>query len=184
MRHTSYVSAAILSGCFVLGTAWAADDKDALIKDALSAASPEIAKTATVMDWDHSVLKKGTGAYTCMPTPADVRAKGGREPMCLDKVWTAWGDAWMNKKPFKADAVGIAFMLSGDTGASNTDPYATTKSATNQWVVEGPHLMVIVPDTAQMESLSTDPHNGGPYVMWKGTPYAHIMVPVADRPKQ
>ena len=91
------------------------------------------------MDWDHSVLKKGTGAYTCMPTPAEVRAKGGREPMCLDKVWTAWGDAWMNKKPFKADAVGIAFMLSGDTGASNTDPYATTKSPTNQWVVEGPH---------------------------------------------
>jgi hypothetical protein len=184
MRHTSYVSAAILGGCFALGTASAADDKDALIKDALSAASPEIAKTATVMDWDHSVLKKGTGAYTCMPTPAEVRAKGGREPMCLDKVWTAWGDAWMNKKPFKADAVGIAFMLSGDTGASNTDPYATTKSATNQWIVEGPHLMVIVPDTAQMESLSTDPHNGGPYVMWKGTPYAHIMVPVADRPKQ
>ena len=44
--------------------------------------------------------------------------------------------------------------------------------------------MFIVPDTAQLEGLSTDPHNGGPYVMWKGTPYAHIMVPVADRPKQ
>jgi hypothetical protein len=26
--------------------------------------------------------------------------------------------------------------------------------------------------------MSTDPWNGGPYVMWKGTPYAHIMVPV------
>jgi len=155
-----------------------------LIKDALSAASPEIAKTAAVMDWDHSMLKKGAGAYTCMPTPPEIRAKGGREPMCLDKVWTEWGDAWMNKKPFKANAVGIAYMLAGDTGASNTDPYATTASPSNQWVVEGPHLMVIVPDTAQLEGLSTDPHNGGPYVMWKGTPYAHIMVPVADRPKQ
>ena len=30
-----------------------------------------------------------------------------------------------------------------------------------KWVVEGPHLMVNVPDTEQLESLSTDPHNGG-----------------------
>ena len=43
--------------------------------------------------------------------------------------------------------------------------------------------MVIAPDAAQLEGLSTDPHKGGAYVMWKGTPYAHIMVPVADRPK-
>jgi hypothetical protein len=184
MRYTSQVCLAIISGFVALGVASAADDKDTRIKDALSAASPEIAKTATVMDWDHSVLRKGTGAYTCMPTPPEVRAKGGKEPMCLDKVWTAWGDAWMNKKPFKADAVGIAYMLSGDTGASNIDPYATVASPTNQWIVEGPHLMFLVPDGAQMESLPTDPHNGGPYVMWKGTPYVHIMVPVASRPKQ
>ena len=78
--------------------------------------------------------------------------------MCLDKVWEAWGDAWMNKKPFKATSVGIAYMLAGDTGASNTDPYATAGTPTNQWVVEGPHLMVIEPDAAQLEGLSTDPH--------------------------
>jgi hypothetical protein len=63
------------------------------------------------MDWDHAMLKSGNGAYTCMPTPPAIRASGGRNPMCLDKVWTAWGDAWMNKKPFKAEGVGIAFML-------------------------------------------------------------------------
>ena len=103
--------------------------------------------------------------------------------MCLDKAWEAWGAAWMNKKPFKAEAVGIAYMLAGDTGASNIDPYATQKTADNQWVVEGPHL-ILVPDTTQLNALPTDPHNGGPYVMWKGTPYAHIMVPVAERPKQ
>ena len=28
--------------------------------------------------------------------------------------------------------------------------------------------------------LSTDPKNGGPWVMWKGTPYAHIMAPVTN----
>jgi hypothetical protein len=42
--------------------------------------------------------------------------------------------------------------------------------------------MVIVADTGQSEGLPTDPNSGGAYVMWKGTPYAHIMIPVAQRP--
>lgn len=180
----SRVALVAILGGLLISTAYAADDKDALIKDALSAAPPEIAKTATVMDWNHTVLKKGDGAYTCMPTPPELRAKGGKEPMCLDKVWAAWGDAWMNKKPFKAEGVGIAYMLAGDGGASNTDPYASEPTKDNQWVVEGPHLMILTPDTAQLDSLPTHPNTGGPYVMWKGTPYAHIMVPVSDRPKK
>ena len=44
--------------------------------------------------------------------------------------------------------------------------------------------MVVVPDPAQLNSLPTDPHNGGPWVMWKGTKYAHIMVPIAPVPKK
>jgi len=31
-----------------------------------------------------------------------------------------------------------------------------------------------------LDAFSTDPKNGGPWVMWKGTPYAHLMVPVSD----
>jgi hypothetical protein len=159
-------------------------NKTALIRDALSAAPPSIAATVSVMDWDHTVLRKGSGNYVCHPTPPDIRARGGREPMCMDEVWEKWADAWINKKPFKADRVGVAYMLAGDTGASNTDPFATKRTADNQWVAEGPHLMVIVPDAAQLEGLSTDLNNGGAYVMWKGTPYAHIMIPVGKRPPQ
>ncbi|HKE31128.1 MAG TPA: hypothetical protein VKD65_05340 [Candidatus Angelobacter sp.] len=159
----------------------AKSDKEALIKDALSAAPPDVAKTAKVIDWDGKVLKEGSGAYTCYPTPAQVRSKG-KEPMCLDKTWLAWADAWVNKKPFKAGQVGIGYMLAGDTGSSNIDPYAEGPTNTNQWVVEGPHTMVIVPDVSQLEGLSADPNNGGAYLMWKGTPYVHIMVPVGKRP--
>jgi hypothetical protein len=32
------------------------------------------------------------------------------------------------------------------------------------------------------EGFSGDAHGGGPYVMYPGTPYAHIMVPIAPRP--
>ena len=185
IRFVPRMAATVLSAgwlAFAGAPAKAAETKAAMIRDALSAAPPAIAKTATVMDWDHTVLKQGTGLYTCMPTPPALRARGGREPMCLDKVWMAWGDAWMNKKPFKASELGVAYMLAGDTGASNIDPYATKKTADNQWVVEGPHTMILVPDAAALDSISTDPHNGGPYVMWKGTPYAHIMMPVGPRP--
>ena len=31
---------------------------------------------------------------------------------------------------------------------------------------------------AGMEGITTDPSGGGPYVMWKDTDYAHIMIPV------
>jgi hypothetical protein len=78
--------------------------------------------------------------------------------MCLDKVWLAWGDAWMNKKPFKAEKIGIAYMLAGDTGASNIDPYAEKRTSDNQWIAEGPHIMVLFPDPAQLDALPTDPN--------------------------
>ena len=41
--------------------------------------------------------------------------------------------------------------------------------------------MIIVPDAALLEGVPTDPNAGGPYVMWKGTPYAHIMMPTGPR---
>ncbi|MDP6691350.1 MAG: hypothetical protein QF384_17790 [Alphaproteobacteria bacterium] len=156
----------------------AADDKQALIDDAISAAPNTIAQNATIMDWAGNTLRKGSNGYTCFPTPPNLK---GTAPMCMDGPWMAWADAWMNKKPFKASAVGTAYMLAGDGGASNIDPYAKGPTADNQWVVEGPHLMIITPDASALDSIPTDPKNGGPYVMWKGTPYAHIMVPTADK---
>ena len=183
-RGTGVKTAALLLGWWMSSTIAAAAEpnKEALIRDALSAAPPSLVSTAPVMDWDHKLLRQGSGPYTCHPTPPSIRAKGGREPMCLDKVWLEWADAWENKKPFKANQVGIAYMMAGDTGASNTDPYAESRTASNQWVVEGPHIMIIMPDSAQLEGIPTDTNSGGAYVMWKGTPYAHIMVPVGKRP--
>jgi hypothetical protein len=102
--------------------------------------------------------------------------------MCLDKEWQAWGDAWMNKKdPPKPKSVGVAYMLKGDKGASNTDPFATGPTSNNEWVVSPSHIMVLLPDPKMLDAFSTDPKSGGPWVMWKGTPYAHLMVPVAPK---
>ncbi len=38
--------------------------------------------------------------------------------------------------------------------------------------------MIIVPDVEMLNGMPTDPNSGGPWVMFQGTPYAHIMIPV------
>lgn len=90
----------------------------------------------------------------------------------------------MNKKdPPQPKTVGIAYMLKGDKGASNTDPYATKSTPDNHWVVSPPHVMILPTNSSQLEALPTDPHTAGPWVMWKDTKYAHIVVPTAAMPK-
>jgi hypothetical protein len=107
--------------------------------------------------------------------------------MCADAEWMAWGEAYMAQATdYQPSDLGLAYMLAGDPpggGASNIDPFATAATADNQWVTEGPHVMILVPDPALLEGISTDPDSGGPYVMWKGTPYAHIMMPTGPRPE-
>ena len=156
------------------------------IANAMSAAPAVISKKATIMDWPEKEggqpkqLRAGTNGWVCFPSaPAEFAGASGDDPMCLDKQWQGWGDAWMSKTPPKVDGTGIAYMLKGDKGASNTDPFATGPTATNNWVVTPPHIMVLYADLKMLDAFPTDPNTGGPWVMWKGTPYAHLMVPVA-----
>lgn len=155
--------------------------QEAVIQNALSAAPASVAEHATVANVDGTVLREGTNGWTCMPDMPDVP---NNSPMCLDKGWLEVIDAWMNKREPDFSGIGISYMLQGDMPVSNTDPFATGPTAENQWLQDGiPHIMVAVSDHALLEGLSTDPHNGGPWVMWKGTPYAHIMIPTVPRTK-
>lgn len=149
----------------------------AKIEEAMKAAPKTLARDATIMDWDQTVLREGTNGWICMPTPPDL---AGSAPLCLDEQWAGWAHAWMTRTTPSVTAVGISYMLAGDEGASNSDPYGTKETATD-WVVSGPHLMILTPDLAMLDGLTTDPDNGGPWVMWQGTPYAHIMVPLGER---
>jgi hypothetical protein len=167
-----------LAGAFLfIAVPGSADDKSDAIADALSAAWPGMAEDATVVDWEGNVLREGSNGFTCFPTPPSLK---GTAPMCMDSEWMEWADAWSNKKDFTADALGISYMLAGDGGASNVDPFAEGPTEDNEWIKEGPHLMILAPE-ALLEAYPTDPDNGGPYVMWKGTPYAHLMVPIGAR---
>lgn len=149
------------------------------VANAVSAAPASITAKATISDWDGTVLRPGTNGWTCMP---DNPESSGNDPMCLDAPWLNWAHAWMNKQTPTYTAMGFGYMLAGGSPESNTDPYAKGPTPTNQWISESiPHIMIIVPDHAMLEGLPTDPHNGGPWVMWEGTPYVHIMVPTTKK---
>ncbi len=159
----------------------------AKIRTAMSAAPADIGKGATIVEMDEKgqmkQLRAGTNGWTCMPSAGGVAGAAGADPMCLDKTWMGWADAWMSKKDPQVKTMGIGYMLRGDKGASNTDPFATAPTADNQWIVSPPHIMVLVPDPTLLDTLPTDPHSGGEWVMWKGTKYVHIMVPIVPTKK-
>jgi hypothetical protein len=182
MKRKSYTKLEVgmisaVAACLVVPIIGSAGDADDQIADALSAAWPGMAENAPVVDWDGNVLREGPAGYTCMPTPAGLEDKA---PMCMDGEWMKWADAWSNKKPYTAETIGISYMLAGDGGASNVDPFAEGPTDDNEWIKEGAHLMILAP-AELLEAFPTDPNNGGPYVMWKGTPYAHLMVPIGPR---
>lgn len=160
------------------------------ITNAMSAAPADIAKNATIMDWGATMadpprqLRAGTNGWVCFPnSPGEFGDASVDDPMCLDAQWQQWAQAWMSKSAPKPTGTGIAYMLKGDRGASNSDPYATGPTADNNWVVSPPHVMVLYPDTSMLDPFPTDPMQGGAWVMWKGTPYAHLMVPVSSTAK-
>lgn len=150
--------------------------KEEMIAEAESAAPAVISKHATIKSADGKVLRKGTNDWTCYP---GTKVTG---PMCNQAQWDALVAALQKREPFKPTKFSISYMLAGEgeaIGVSNSDPFATDPKNADDWVKEGPHLMIIVPDRAMLEGLSTNP-NDPVYVMWKDTPYAHIMVKVEE----
>lgn len=155
---------------------------DGRIASAMSAAPQEIASGATIVemgaDGSMSELRAGTNGWLCMP---DNPNTPGPDPMCADEAWQQWFGAYMAQTAPQIDQIGTAYMLAGGADASNTEPHATEPAAGEQWIMTGPHIMTLPVDPAQLADYSTDPHSGGPYVMWAGTPYAHLMVPIAAK---
>jgi len=148
---------------------------------ALSAAPKNISKDATVIsmgpDGKMRTVRQGTGQWTCMPGHADP---ANPDPMCGDKNAMEWATAWMGHNPPPANKVGFMYMLRGDGGASNTDPYATKPAPDNNWIKTGSHVMIVGSGAKMLDGYPRDAKADPtkPYVMWPGTPYEHLMMPV------
>jgi hypothetical protein len=151
----------------------AGETAQAKIARAMSAGPAEVAKSARIVDTDgHGtvVLREGTNGFTCMP---GHRRKIGDPPMCADAAAMQWFADFRVRKPKPTNTEpGIVYMLAGATERSDTDPYDTT----SQPIPIGPHRMIMWPFDPKATGLPTTHKPTGAYIMWAGSPYAHVHV--------
>lgn len=157
------------------------------IANAMSAAPRSISGKATIMDWpategaQMTTLRAGTNGWTCLP---DFPSTKGNDPMCVDGQWMSFMSALMTKGTPKISHTGISYMTApGGAYGSNKDPFATKATPDNEWGYDPPHVMLLVTDRQGLQGMPTTRQNGGPWVMWTGTPYVHIMVPLSSTKK-
>ena len=176
MKKTQLVFILFFVSILVAGNVLADD----LIKSAMTAAPDSISAKATVMDWNFKIVREGNNGWTCLPDRADTP---GNDPWCVNEPWLNFLKAYVKKESPTYTGVGVAYMLMGDAPVSNSDPFAVEPTGKkNDWVTDvPPHVMILVPNHESLKNLSTDHLNGGPWVMWPDTPYAHIMIPLESR---
>ena len=157
---------------------------------AYSSAAPSfLAQNATVMGAANDTLRLGDNGWTCMPanprgmSEPEKGWKNAHEamPVCADAVSMAWMQAWMKDEKPQLERDGFMWMLHGDMGEENTTPMVLKKSDAadpSQWIESGPHMMLMPKDVAALANFTDDFTRGEPYVMFPGSDYAHLMIPV------
>jgi hypothetical protein len=177
-------------GAVALGLAGTApvagqDDADAAakIENAMSAGPSSVSAEATILDHglddagEFVVLREGSNGWYCFP---DIPASPGNDPQCMDQTWLDLNYAFLAGEEPEVTAPGLEYMLQGGSDPSNGDPFATEPAPGEDWVSTPPHVMLVYPGALDLDVFTTDHESGLPYVMWAGTPYEHIMMPVAD----
>ena len=156
---------------------------------AYSTAAPSyIAKDATVLNEKMEMLREGTNGWTCLPV--NPRGMSNPEngwndaheamPLCGDAEVFKWISAYLSDEIPDMDYDGYAWMLHGDMGEDNSTPKTMSKDDAKEghWIESGPHLMRMPKDPSSLDGMTTNFNSGTPYVMFSGTPYAHVMYPV------
>jgi hypothetical protein len=177
MRRTAKKAA--ISALLISLTAFAqetgkSESKEAKIARALSAAPESVSKDAKVVDRDENgaetVLREGTNGFTCFPGHPGVV---GDASVCANEAALRWEKdfATLKAKPTNTEP-GIEYMLQGGTDWSATDPNATSGPA----IKEPAHWMIMWPFDPKTTGLPTEPKQTGSWIMWAGTPWAHLMI--------
>lgn len=191
-RLTQHLSASLCLGTLALtlvacSPADGGDDESAgpepgspewTIQNAMSAAPEAIAKDATIMDFvaggGTSLIRQGSNGWTCYPAAPSVPYD---DPKCIDGMAALWLQAIGAQTVPALTSIGVGYMLHGGLTVSDSDPFASPSPDREDWVVDLPHVMLFFPPGAlDSAGLPTSRAGGGPWIMWAGTPYAHIMI--------
>ena len=150
------------------------EDQTAL---AFSGAPAHIAKEAGIMiygaDGKLTETKKSANGFTCIPSVMNLPDP---DPMCMDVAAQQWMTDRMNHAPKPTNTVpGIAYMARG--GAHFEKDGKIVMSGDGAKIVkEPPHWMLMRPFDPAATKLPTVPNPSGVYIMFDGSPYAHLML--------
>jgi hypothetical protein len=149
----------------------ASDTSQVKIVRAVSAGPDDIARSARIIDTDGEgntvVLRDGSNLYAWKPQG------DGEPPMCVDAASLQWfADAKAHKPKPTNTVPGITYMLAGATQRSDSDPNDKTSPA----ITVGPHWMIMWPFDPKTTGLPTTHKPTGAYIMWAGSPYAHVHI--------
>ncbi|MBI5197575.1 MAG: hypothetical protein HZA19_03095 [Nitrospirae bacterium] len=152
--------------------------KDQLIKLAMSAAPENIAKDATILlpgeDGKLMEVKKGTNGFTCIP---DIDGQEKPDPICADEASMQWVNDLMSNAPKPTNMKpGIAYMAQGGWHFEKDGKILMKPEPGSTRMEEPPHWMVFWPFDSKASGMPSLPNKWGAYVMWDGTPYAHLMI--------
>jgi hypothetical protein len=144
------------------------------IARAMSAGPDNVSGSARIVDTDEQgkmvVLREGNNGFTCMPGNPQVV---GEPPMCVDAASLQWfADAKAHKPKPTNTIPGITYMLAGASQRSDSDPNDTTSMP----IDVGPHWMIMWPFDPKTTGLPTTHKPSGAYIMWAGSPYAHVHI--------
>lgn len=144
---------------------------------ALSGAPQHISKDAGVMvfgtDGKLTEARKSVNGFTCIPTVMNLPEP---DPICMDAAAHQWMTDLMNNAPKPTNTVpGIAYMAHGGSHFEKGGQVVMSGDGAKN-VSEPPHWMLIWPFDAAGTKLPVAPNPSGTYIMFDGTPYAHLMV--------
>jgi hypothetical protein len=146
----------------------AGESKDAQIARAIAAGPSTIVGTAKIVGTDAQgklvVLRDGTNGFTCAPGNPKVM---GQPASCSNEAARQWGADLAEGKagPTNKEA-GFVYMLAG----------ATDRDASGATVKLGPQWMILWPFDPKASGLSATKKDTGAYILWAGTPYAHLHI--------
>jgi hypothetical protein len=146
------------------------------IKSAEAGAPARISEKAAIARMEPggkvTTVRPGSNGFTCTLFPDESHA-----PVCADQSGFRWFVAAMSQQPKPPSSGGVAYMAKGGLHYEMPDgKIVMTPTSTTKTVKEPPHWMLLTPLDPAATGIPSKPNAGGTYIMFAGTPYAHLMI--------
>jgi hypothetical protein len=146
----------------------AGEPREVLMGRAIAAGPRSVTDAARIVGTDAQgkpvVLREGNNNFTCQPGNPKVV---GRPASCSNEAALRWSADLAAGKPNPTNTVaGFIYMLAG----------ATERGESGATIRTGPQWMIIWPLDPKTTGLSATAKETGAFILWSGTPYAHLHI--------